>query len=190
MNLNQPINEGEKILLATQGNKEAFSVLVEIYQARLRAFAAKYVDNSEEVFDLVQEAFLDAYTHMGKFEPEKEFGPWIRTILKNRIMNHFRSKKIRRNIQLSIVDEAILEKMSEAKDDEFCEDKVLSLKDCVSQLRKQHQDLIQWRYADKVPVKDLAYSLKQSASAISMKLMRIREILRTCMNGKLGDVKA
>lgn len=78
------MHEREIILKAQRGDHEAFGELVRRYQARLRGFAARDVENSHDVYDLVQDAFLDALRNLGSFDVEREFYPWLRAICRNR----------------------------------------------------------------------------------------------------------
>jgi RNA polymerase sigma-70 factor (ECF subfamily) len=78
------MDERELIRLAQKGDRDAFGELVALYQARLRAYVARYVSRPDEVFDIVQDGFIDAMEHLDRFDPEKEVGPWLRAICRNR----------------------------------------------------------------------------------------------------------
>ena len=83
------MDEADLVRRAQQGDRGAFGELVRLHQARLRAFAARFVPRSEDVFDLVQDAFVSAYRALGTFDPALELGPWLRTICRNRIRNQY-----------------------------------------------------------------------------------------------------
>ena len=91
------MDERDLIQKAQQGDRDAFGELVALYQARLRAFVARYVTRPDDVYDIVQEGFIDAMQHLDRFDPAKDFGPWLRAICRNRMLNHFRSAKVRQN---------------------------------------------------------------------------------------------
>ena len=62
------MDEKESIRRAQEGDREAFGPLVELYQARLRAYAARYVESGDDVFDIVQDVFLNAFkSNSGSF---------------------------------------------------------------------------------------------------------------------------
>lgn len=176
-------DEDELIALAQQDNDEAYGELVRRYQARLRAYASRYVFDPNDVFEIVQDAFLNAYRHLNRFEVGRPFYPWLRSICHNLIMNHFSSQKTRRNINLQLVDDAICERVADHRlmDDPRDADRVAALRDCVSQLSESQQKLIRDRYHTGVAVKDIASALKATATSVSMRLGRIRTKLRQCM---------
>lgn len=186
------LHEREYIEKAKGGSSEDFGKLVLLYQGRLRAFAARYVGNGEDVFDLVQEAFMDAFQHLDRFDGTRELGPWLRAILHHRILNHFRSRKVRRTLSLSLVDEAIEEQLAgedSASEDDSAE-RVKALRACIAKLGADERELMEMRYQHMVSVKKLAEMKENSAAGMSMKLMRVREALRRCVEKAMKPARA
>jgi RNA polymerase sigma-70 factor (ECF subfamily) len=180
------MDERELIRRAQQGDRDAFGQLVALYQARLRAFVARYVPRPDEVFDIVQDGFIDAMEHLDRFDPSKEFGPWLRAICRNRMLNHFRSNRIRQNAASALVEAALEETWGAMEDDlESGAERVAALRQCVDQLEKSHRELIEQRYRRDVPLAELARKLGRSAAALSMSLFRLRAALEKCMERRL-----
>ncbi len=179
--------EQELIVRAKQSDDAAFGELVRRYQARLRAYASQYVDDASDVFELVQDAFLNTYKHLDRFDEQRAFYPWLRTICHNLVLNYFRSRRSRRNINLQLVDDAIWERIGEedAVDDGEGAQKIETLRECLKRLAKSQQQLIYDRYNQAVPVKEIASHQGASAASISMRLRRIRDRLRNCMTEQL-----
>lgn len=189
-NLYQNKSEKELIELTLQGEQNAFGILVKEYQGKLRAYAARFIYSSDDILDLVQDSFLDALKSLDKFDTEREFNPWIRAILHNNIVNFYKSAHKKRSVNLSIVDEAILEYVSEIPGDQDKPDeRVLLLRSCLSELKGPDKALIIARYHEQISVKQLASVANQSESSISMKLMRIREKIKLCLEQKLSAPK-
>src|SRR5712671_5281702 len=138
------MDERELIRQAQKGDRDAFGGLVALYQARLRAFVARYVSRPDEVFDIVQDGFIDAMEHLERFDPAKEFGPWLRAICRNRMLNHFRSNKVRQNAAAALVDAALQETWGAMEDDlEEGAERVAALRRCVDKLEKSQRELIE-----------------------------------------------
>jgi RNA polymerase sigma-70 factor len=183
------MEEREAIRRAQQGDRDAFGQLVALYQARLRAFVARYVSRPDEVFDIVQEGLIDALEHLDRFDPEKEFGPWLRAICRNRMLNHFRSKRVRQSAAAALVDAAIQETWGDMEDDlKAGDDRVAALRECVGELEKSQRALIQMRYHREIPLAELARKLGRSAAALSMSLFRVRAALERCVERRLEHV--
>lgn len=181
------MDERALIIAAQQGNHEAFGELVRRYQAQLRGFAARDVQDSQDVYDIVQEAFLDALKHIRTFDTEREFCPWLRAICRNRILNYFRARKSRRTAAQALVDAAV-EEIAATRDepDDHAVGRIAALKHCIGRLHEAQRSLIQFRYADGIAVKDIAERLGKSAASVTMQLQRIKAALLDCVQRQLG----
>jgi len=176
------MEEKDLIRAAQKGDRDAYGQLVALYQARLRAFVARYVTRADDVFDIVQEGFIDAMQHLDRFDPAKDFGPWLRAICRNRMLNHFRSNKVRQNAAAVLVQDALQETWGAMEDNlEDGAEQVAALRRCIDKLEKTQRDLVEQRYRREVPLNDLARRLGRSAAALSMALFRIRAALEKCM---------
>jgi len=80
---------------AAGGRVSAFRVLVERYQKRAYLYARSMVHNSDDAYDLSQEAFVRVYRHLKKFDPAYPFRVWLFHILSNLCKNHLRQRKTR-----------------------------------------------------------------------------------------------
>jgi RNA polymerase sigma-70 factor (ECF subfamily) len=66
------------------GDGRAYSALVARYANVLSSTAFLMVRNTEDVRDIVQEAFVAAYCDLDQLETPRSFGAWIRAIVLNR----------------------------------------------------------------------------------------------------------
>lgn len=170
---------------AVKGDKEAFGELVELYQARLRAYTARYVISREDVFEIVQQAFLNAFHHMDRFDLSKEFGPWIRTICLNCTRNYFRDKASDKKASDAYVNEAMAARIGAKEEYTFNSEKLEALKECVKTLNNIPKKIMMLRYQGAVAVKEIASRLGRSESNISIILFRIKKTLKKCIQKKL-----
>ena len=76
-----------------RGDPMAFRELVEQYQTRLLNFVYRMIGDRERAEDLVQEAFIRVYRHIGRFDPSKKFSTWIYTIASNLAKNELRNRR-------------------------------------------------------------------------------------------------
>jgi len=177
-------DDGRIIKASKKGDDKAFGELVRRYQGRLRGYASQYINDSHETFELVQDAFLNAYRNLERFDETRPFYPWIRTILHNLVLNYFRSKRSKRKVHLQLVDSALCEKITpdprhEEKDNI---EQIEALKKCIDKLPDAQRELIRQRYDLGTPVQDIAEEHETTAGSISMRLLRIRKSLKKCLN--------
>ena len=75
-----------------KGDKRAFDLLVGKYQHKVMSIISRFVNDSDEVKDVAQEAFVKAYRALPKFRGESAFYTWIYRIAVNTAKNHLVAK--------------------------------------------------------------------------------------------------
>ncbi len=70
------------------GNRATFGVLVERYQGRVLAICAQITGDYDQAPDLAQEAFIRAYTNLGRYQPGRSFFAWLYRIAVNGALNY------------------------------------------------------------------------------------------------------
>jgi len=86
------------------GEREAYRPLVERYQQALYRMAWARVRDDDEARDIVQAAFVKAWTHLDGYRSEASFLTWLRRIVENLCTDHLR-KRVRR--KTGSFDEAV-----------------------------------------------------------------------------------
>lgn len=89
----------QSISRCLNGEREAFSDLVNRYQRRAIQVAYGYVRNEEDAQDLVQDAFVKAYKSLERFELGSSFYAWFHRIVVNVCIDHHRKQKKRRSLE-------------------------------------------------------------------------------------------
>ena len=54
----------------------------------------RIVNHEAEAEDVLQEAFIDAFSHIGTFRGTSTFGAWLKQIVVNRAINHLRGRRL------------------------------------------------------------------------------------------------
>jgi RNA polymerase sigma-70 factor (ECF subfamily) len=72
------------------GDRNAFRVLVERYQARAYRLALRILRDEDAARDAVQDAFVKAYNNLGKFEQRSAFFTWLYRLVKNQCLDMLR----------------------------------------------------------------------------------------------------
>ncbi len=100
--------------LCRNGQNHAFQALVERYQDRVFNLAYRMVNHEEDARDMVQETFLKAYEHLGRFRGESAFYTWLFRIAMNEALNHRRSRQRLRLVQSTDDPEGVSAAQSQA----------------------------------------------------------------------------
>jgi len=179
------MDEAAWVRQAMAGDRDAFAELVRLHQARLRALVALSIPGRDDVHDIVQEAFIDAWRGLPRFDAQREFGPWLRTVCRNRVARFLRDRLPRRRRELALVDAALLASPSEP-DDAVSEQRLGALRHCLESLDEAHRRLLAMRYLDQLAVQDIATALGKSPNGVSMMLIRLKAVLMRCVGGQAG----
>ncbi|HYE05097.1 MAG TPA: sigma-70 family RNA polymerase sigma factor [Planctomycetota bacterium] len=177
-------SEPDLIARARAGDAAAFDGLVRLHQARLRALAARCVLDADDAHDLVQEAFIDAWRHLDRFDATREFGPWLRTLCRNRVTSFLRARATRRTRPLALVDEALAARLE--RDDGGGDGDIAAVRTCLDELGERQRSLVDRRYARCEAVKDIARALGRTEGSVSMLLLRVRDALMRCVRRRTG----
>ena len=89
------------------GDMGAFDYLVQRYKERLYATVYHMTGNHADANDLVQDAFIKAFTSIRGFKRESSFYTWIYRITINRTLNHLKRGKNRQQFSLDDIDSHI-----------------------------------------------------------------------------------
>ena len=81
------IEDSSLVRQTLDGSQEAFQTLVERYQTRLFALARHYTKSSVDIEDIVQEAFLKAYSRLDTFQHQSSFYTWLYRITTNTVLD-------------------------------------------------------------------------------------------------------
>lgn len=90
---NERMGEGQLLQQVMAGKTEAYGKVFRIHRDRAYGLALQYTRNKEDALDVVQDAFIRAYVNLGKFDLQKDFGPWLLTIVRNLAIDLLRKRR-------------------------------------------------------------------------------------------------
>lgn len=72
------------------GKYDSYKLLFERYYAPFAAFACKMVGNPHDAEDIVQEAFINVYTHRSTLDSSRSLGSYLYVLVKRKSLNLLR----------------------------------------------------------------------------------------------------
>lgn len=85
---------------AKAGSYEAFEELVSRYENKIYRLGVNITGNSEDAEDVLQEAFLKAFQHLGEFRADSRFYTWLVRIAVNEALMKLRKIRSGRTVPL------------------------------------------------------------------------------------------
>jgi RNA polymerase sigma-70 factor (ECF subfamily) len=85
------VTDEELVLLARQGDPDAFDQLVVRYQSAVYRAALAALRVPQDAEEVAQDAFVRAWSHLRKFRGDSSFKTWLLTITWNQAMSRRRS---------------------------------------------------------------------------------------------------
>ncbi len=89
------IEDRELVERALSGDQQAYQALVDKYRRALFHHISRLVRARAEVDDLVQEAFIKAFTALESYSTQYAFSTWLYKIATNHSIDYLRKKKLK-----------------------------------------------------------------------------------------------
>lgn len=182
-------DEREEIRQAAAGDEEAFCSLVRRHQAYVRAYIATRVRNDVVVDDVAQEVFVRAFRTLSSYREEAPFIAWLIGIARHRMLDHFRAESRNRATMEDFTSALAMrheEDLRAEQEPETTEAKLQALQECVDGLPEESASLIRRHYLGRNKTEDIAVSVGRKASGVRVTLMRIRQLLRACIEQRMA----
>lgn len=166
-------------------NREEFSALAREHHRELLVYARALTREDHQSRDIVQESFVVAWQNMGKFDVTKDFGSWMRGIVRNKW-----KEQMRRNKRQIALDDGALEIMeAEMRTwQQLRQDGgpgvFIKLEQCLEKLPEGLLQSVQSFYYDGCSTDEAAEQMEVSGATLRKRLERARLALKECLGGK------
>ena len=166
------MDDAEAIRRCREGEVEAFRHLVHRYQRRALAHARALTGNDADAADAAQNAFIDAFRHMGRFDETREFYPWFYVLLRNRCFKSVRPQ------DRSGADAAV----EPAAPAVHSREDLYDLRTALDRLRADERELILLKHLDGWTYDELAERLAIPRGTVMSRLFHARQRLKALMS--------
>jgi len=160
---------------AQRGHAAAFTELVRRFDKRLYNFVLRRVGGSHEAEDITQEALLRAWRNIGRYQRQWRFSTWLFTIASRLAVNHLRSAQRNRETTSAMNGsvKSVDDRARRADREHGSYIWGLAQRVC-----SETQVAALWlRYAEDMPVRDIARVLNKTSLAVRVQLFRARQTI-------------
>ncbi|HSO87917.1 MAG TPA: sigma-70 family RNA polymerase sigma factor [Draconibacterium sp.] len=78
-----------------EGSQKAQFQLYKLYYKPMFSICMRLINNTAEAEDVMQEAFLKAFTKIDTYKGEVSFGAWLKRIVINRSLDYLKKRKVK-----------------------------------------------------------------------------------------------
>jgi RNA polymerase sigma-70 factor (ECF subfamily) len=182
-------NEAGWVEEARGGSAEAFSRLVRLHHAPIRAYLSRYVRDRETADDLAQETFLSAFRSLPTWRGDAPMRMWLLGIARNRALTHLRDAERRRAHIAESIDAIVASLLTRRIENDVPavhERRLAALRACLETLPAASAGMVDEFYFKGRTAVEMARESGKKESAIWMALLRARLALRQCVEGRLA----
>ncbi|MFZ0464766.1 MAG: sigma-70 family RNA polymerase sigma factor [Candidatus Acidiferrales bacterium] len=184
-----PDGEAAVVAAAKRGDAQAFEKLVERYEGRIFRLAQNIMQNREDAEDVSQEAFVQAFQHLDKFQGDSRFSTWLTRIAINQALMKLRKK---RRVKEFSLDEPVEEDLPvpvqlvdwgptpEQRYSQREMQRILS--EAIAGLRPMFRAVFQLRDIEEFSTEETAQALGLSIPAVKARAVRARLQLREALD--------
>jgi len=105
-------SDDELVIHAISGEDAAFEQIMRRYNQRIFRIARGYISEDEDAMDIIQEAYIQAFTHLHQYGGNNKFSAWIGRIVRNQALMHLRKHK-----NISYISQDTMDSFKSEKDD-------------------------------------------------------------------------
>lgn len=173
--------EDELIKKAIQGDKQAYSELVNLHSQNIFGLALTILKDRDLAGEVAQETFVKAYLNLKNFRGESKFSGWLYRIAYRTALDMIRKQKK----WVLVTSNAHFEKITETEmKPEAVELKEAWVRDCINRLSANDAALIKMFYYEKLSLNDIADISGNSLSNIKVRIHRLRHKLKEMLEEK------
>lgn len=169
-----------------QNNRKAQLQLYNQYCDGMFVVAKRFVKDSFEAQDIVQESFIKAFSKLHQYKAEVTFGAWLKRIVINKSIDLLKSKKQ----HMLELDEVHLKVVDSSYEDEWLVDDAITLdevKDAISKLPDKYKYVVMMFLVEGYDHQEIAEVLNITEVASRTQLSRgktkLKELLTLSHNG-------
>jgi RNA polymerase sigma-70 factor (ECF subfamily) len=184
-------DEASLVAQLRAGDQAAFEQVVRSYGGRLLAVARRIVGSEEDARDVVQDAFMNAFKSLDRFEGNAKLSTWLHRIVVNAALMRLRTRKRKPEQSIetmlpSFLDDGHHEERFQSWDEPI--DKIMERAENRELVRKQidalpegYRTVLVLRDIEGLDTEETANVLGLSVNATKIRLHRARQALRSLL---------
>ena len=180
------MTEQELVERAKKGDETAFEVLVTDNEKRIYNLCRRLTGNPEDAAELTQEAFLNAWRGLSRFQGESSFSTWLYRLASNACIAFLRKEKRRQNLSMTATqDDEEEARQVELPDERYAPERELERTEVrqavaagLERLTPEHRQVLVMREINGLSYAEIGAVLGLEEGTVKSRIARARNALR------------
>lgn len=184
------MTENEIIARCKDGDREAFNMLIELYQTRVFNIAYGMLSDYEDASDAAQEIFIKVYRSISSFKGQSAFTTWLYVICRN-VCNDILRKRQKQGLTVSIYPDDDENAVKDIKSDLPTPDEAVEMserqkavKEAINSLKQEYKEVLNYIDIMQLSYEEVARILRCPEGTVKSRLNRARSALRKKLTDK------
>jgi RNA polymerase sigma-70 factor (ECF subfamily) len=186
--------DSEIVRRVRAGDPALFEVLMRRHNQRAYRAARAVVKDESDVEDVMQQAYINAFTHLHQFEERSEFSTWLTRIVLNEAFARRHKLQSSASISASVDDDrgAFMETMRSPDPDPerqaYAQELRRVLEQAVDELPEHYRTVFMLRDIEGLSTSETSVGLGVGEEAVKTRLHRARAMIRRAVSSRVGAV--
>ena len=184
------------VAAAVGAHQQAYERLLTKYQGPLRRHVGKMVRDQGQVDDLVQEAFVKAFSNIESYNPAYAFSTWLYRITTNHTIDYIRKKKL----PTFSIDKPVQTRdgqlQMELPDSTYRPDRAIVtdqrneiLSAAIAELPEKYHRVIVMRHQQEMTYEEIATELDLPLGTVKAHIFRARALLNKALRARRAELE-
>jgi len=167
--------------LCLEGKQSAQMEIYNRYYKAMYNTALRIVKDSAEAEDVMQESFLNAFTKLHSFKGEVTFGSWLKRIVINNSIYHYRKQRKKNEVALDDILYKVEDNDGIASDHVFTELKAQKVMETMKRLKDNYRISLTLHLIEGYDYEEISTIMNISYANCRTTISRAKESLRNKM---------
>ena len=176
------LSDEEIVARILSGEKQLYESLIRKYNQRLYRIGRSIVNDDNEVEDIMQTAYLNAYVNLAGFENKSSFSTWLTKILINESLLH---KKRKAKLEQILIEKQDVKHHTDTPLTGLMNNELkIVLEKSIAVLPEKYRLVFVMREVEEMSTSETMETLNLTESNVKVRLNRAKEMLRDSLSSQ------
>ena len=180
------LTDGDVVRRVLAGEKAFYEILMRRHNQRVYRAVRSYITDTDDVQDVMQEAYVKAYTNLEKYRHEAAFSTWLVRIAINEALQRLkRIRRTRTHVDPDLRSDDLLQlpdtSMKDPEQHRIQRESGAQLERAVDSLPEAYRTVYMLREVEEMSVHEVSAALNISESNVKVRLHRAKALLKEAL---------